>query len=143
MIGFYGFNPAQNPSTSRLFGPNIVNQGQQAFQQGFAQFKPFNQDDFQNQQAQAQARAAALAAQSQQKAPSLGAVQGFDYSKYGFGGQTGFDSGMEARMIKSLKAGKSLNQVASWSTAGGKAPTKQQRDKITAFRLLAQQHGFV
>lgn len=64
MIGFYGFNPAQNPATSRLFGPNVVDQGQQTFQQGWSQFKPFNEEEFAQQQAAA--KAAALAAQSKQ-----------------------------------------------------------------------------
>lgn len=136
MIGFYGFNPAQNPSTSRLFGPNIVNQGQQAFQQGYGQFKPFNEEEFAQQQAAA--RAAALANQ----AKPLG-VQGWNYAKQGFGGMSGFDAGMEARMIANLKRGKSLDTVAGVGMAGGRAPTREARDRSAAFRLLAQQHGLI
>jgi len=140
MIGFYGFNPMQNPGTSRLFSPNVIQQGQQAFTQGYGQFKPFNEEDFAKQQEAA--KAAALEAQASKK-QTTGAIPGWNYAKQGFGGMSGFDAGMEARMIANLQRGKTLQQVAGVSMAGGRAPTREARDRSSAFQLLAKQYGLV
>ena len=41
-MSFYGFNFQNNPQFSRLFGQNTMRNAQNAYNQGMAQFKPFD-----------------------------------------------------------------------------------------------------
>ena len=41
-LGFYGFNFGENPLYSRLFNKDVMQRGQQAYQQGMEMFKPYD-----------------------------------------------------------------------------------------------------
>lgn len=42
MIGFYGFNPSSYGLNSRLFNPALLQNAQNAFTQGYGQFRPYD-----------------------------------------------------------------------------------------------------
>lgn len=122
MIGFYGFNPAQNPIYSNLLGqgtqqnqmyqnplfsrlggdnsfsrlqstysnvfnPEIIQAGLNAYNQGMAQFTPFNQAKY-DADLKAQQEAAALkAAQANQQSINLGGLYRDKQGRVGTAGQ--------------------------------------------------------
>lgn len=63
MLGFYGFEPRNLQNYSRVFNPEIIEAGRGAYNQGMAQFVPFNQQKLDELRA---ARAAQLANKPQQ-----------------------------------------------------------------------------
>ena len=57
-MSFYGFDWQNTPQFSRLFSPDVVNRGQQAFTQGMSQFTPYDPEQLQKIKDQQAARLA-------------------------------------------------------------------------------------